>query len=373
MNNIRVLEVNKAYFPHIGGIETVVRQYTEGLGRLPGVSVKVLACRSGAGRTLRRRVNGIDVTFAGSIGTYLSCPVSLPFIGYFRKMAAKSDVVHIHFPFPLADIALLLSGFRGKVIVSWHSDIISQKRLMPLYRPFMRYLLDRADCILAATEGHISGSDVLGRYRHKCRILPYGIRAEQFSGSGDDFLTEKCSVKDSVKLLFTGRLVYYKGIDVLIRAAAKTDGCELFIAGDGILREELEDLAVRCGIGSRVHFLGTLTDDELRRAYADCDIFVLPSVKRSEAFGLVQLEAMASGKPVINTRLRSGVPCVSLHGKTGITVRPGDADMLAAAINRLASDSRLRQELGRRGRERVMEVFDEEKTIQKLRDMISEQ
>lgn len=128
MKKFKLLEVNKAYFPHIGGIETLVRQYSEELGQ-QGVDVKTLVCRSDRGRTITENVNGVKVVRAGSFGTYLSCPLSLSFILKFRKMTKTADAVHIHVPFPLADLALLLSGYKGRVAVSWHSDIVKQKSL----------------------------------------------------------------------------------------------------------------------------------------------------------------------------------------------------------------------------------------------------
>ena len=162
---LRILEVNKAYFPHVGGIETLVEQYSRELGNISSVSVKTLVCCDGRGGTVRERLNGVDLTRAGSLGTYFSCPLSLSFLRLFRKMAAKADVVHIHVPFPLADLALLLSGYKGRVVVSWHSDVVNQKKLLLFYKPLMKYLLRRADCIITATEGHINGSDYLPPFR----------------------------------------------------------------------------------------------------------------------------------------------------------------------------------------------------------------
>ncbi len=367
-----VLEVNKAYYPHIGGIESLVRQYSEELGQF-GAEVRTLVCRDGRGGTLHEHANGVELTRAGSLGTYFSCPVSLSFIALFRKMARSADAVHINVPFPLADAALLLSGYRGKVAVSWHSDVVKQKKLMLLYRPFMMYLLRRADIVFVATPGHIDGSDVLPQFREKCRILPYGIDPEQYLGIiRSPFLTEKLTDKSSVKVFFTGRLVYYKGVDVLLRAFRMTHGCELFIAGEGVLEESLRRYADTHGLSEKVHFLGFLPDDELRQAYADCDIFVLPSVAKSEAFGIVQLEAMVYGKPVINTNLPSGVPYVSVHGETGLTVPPSSPKALAAAINRLAEDRPLREKLGRNAAYRVKRDFNEKDVIKKLYEALSE-
>lgn len=369
---LRILEVNKAYHPHIGGIETLVKQYSEELGTVCGAEVRTLVCRDGRGRTLRENINGVELTRAGSLGTYFKCPLSLSFVRLFRKMAKKADVVHIHLPFPLADAAAMLSGYKGRIVVSWHSDVVKQKKLMLIYKPFMRWLLRRADAVIVATEGHINGSEHLPEYREKCTVVPYGIRPEDYlSIERRPVLTERAADKTAVKVFFTGRLVYYKGVDVLLRAFSKVKGCELFIAGEGDLEPELREYARKRGLDSRVHFLGFLPEEELRQAYADCDIFVLPSVARSEAFGIVQLEAMVYGKPVINTDLPSGVPHVSLDGITGLTVPPSDARALAKAVNTLAADSGLRERYGKAAAERVSSVFNEKEVIKRLYKVLS--
>jgi len=370
---LRILEVNKAYSPHIGGIETLVKQYSEELGKICGAGVKVLVCRDGRGRTVREKINGVSVTRAGSLGTYFKCPLSFSFIRLFRKMAKKADVVHIHLPFPLADVAALLSGYKGRIVVSWHSDVVKQKKLMLVYKPFMRWLLKRADAVIVATEGHVKGSEYLPEFSKKCRVVPYGLWPEDYTSvERKPVLTDRAADKSAVKVFFSGRLVYYKGIDVLLRAFSKTSGCELFISGEGDLEQELKSYAAENGLADRVHFLGFLSEKELRQAYMDCDIFVLPSVARSEAFGIVQIEAMACGKPVINTDLPSGVPYVSLDGKTGITVPPSDEKALAEAINTLVSDKELRESCGRAAAERVSSEFHEKEVIKRLYSVLSE-
>lgn len=364
---LRILEVNKAYFPHIGGIETLIRQYSEELGKLDNVSLKALVCRDGRGKAVREKLNGVDLLRAGSLGTYFSCPLSFSFLHYFRKMSRQADVVHIHVPFPLADAALLLSGYKGKVVVSWHSDIVKQKKLMLFYKPLMRYLLKRADIILTATEGHVKHSLYLNEFSEKCRVLPYGITPDDYLDlPRRSILTESATDKSCVKVFFTGRLVYYKGVDVLLKAFTRVKGCELFIAGTGELEDKLKSFVKAHDMEEKVHFLGFLPDTELRQAYADCDIFVLPSVVPSEAFGIVQLEAMVYGKPVINTALPSGVPYVSLDGQTGITVPPSSPKALARAINQLAADKELRERYGKAAAERVKTDFNEKTILHKL-------
>lgn len=372
---IRVLEVNKAYFPHTGGIETIVKQYSEELGKYKNIEIRTFVCRDGRGKTYSENINGVKLTRSGSLGTYFSCPLSISFLRLFRKMSRNADIVHIHVPFPLADLALLLSGYKGKVIVSWHSDIVKQKKLLILYKPLLKYLLNRADCILVATEGHINGSEFLPEYCYKCKIMPYGLNIEEYLNiERVPFLTEKATNPDCIRIFFTGRLVYYKGVDVLIKAFRKVNyNCELFIAGTGVLERELKEKVREYNISDRVHFLGFLPEEQLKQAYADCDIFILPSVERSEAFGIVQLEAMIYGKPVINTRLPSGVPYVSIHGKTGLTVQPKNYRQLAEAIELLCRNKNIRKQLGESARERVMTKFNEETIIKRLYRILSDE
>lgn len=354
----RILEVNKFYAPHIGGIETIVRQRVQYLAAQPDNEVHVLVCQEqGEGDT--SRIDGAEVIRCGSLGTWRSCPVSGEFFRRFREQAKWADVVEIHTPFPPADLACLLSGSGCRVVVSWHSDVIRQRLLLPAYKPILRRFLQRADVILTATQGHIDGSAFLLEFREKCRVLPYPLDASVYRQTPKRPILHTASPY-SLKVLYVGRLVWYKGVTHLIRAFRQVQGCELFLCGTG----PLEDMLRREAEGLPVHFLGRLTGSELRDAYADCDLFVLPSSERAEAFGIVQQEAMASGKPVINTALPTGVPFVSIHGETGLTVRPRAADALAAAISRLADDPALRRRFGENGRRRVQSAYNPARIMQ---------
>lgn len=361
---LRILQVNKAYYPHIGGIESLVRTYAREIGKRPDAEMQVLVCQE-KGKTSYEVIEGVPVTRAGSIGTYFSCPLSFSFFRYFRKMAKQADVILFHMPFPLGDLACLLSGFKGKVVLAWHSDVVKQKKLLLFYKPILKRFLRRADVIITATQGHIDSSAFLPEFREKCRVIPYGLDPEKYEkAERRPVLTEQLCDKNAVKILFTGRLVYYKGVEVLLRAFARVKGCELFLAGTGALEESLREQAGN--IPQKVHFLGVLSEDALKSAFADCDIFVLPSVANSEAFGIVQLEAMVYGKPVINTALPTGVPFVSIHEKTGLTVPPEDAAALADAIQKLADDPQLRQQYGDAAAERVRKDFLESDVLEKI-------
>jgi rhamnosyl/mannosyltransferase len=377
-NKIRVLQVNKLYYPVTGGIERVVQQLAEGL--CEDTDTKVLVCRR-KGRTIVEQIAGIEVTRASSMGMLSSLPLSVSFLWKFRRMAKDRDIIHIHMPFPLGDLACFLSGYKGRVILWWHSDIVRQKKLMKLYRPLMEWLLRRADCIVVATQGHIDGSKYLKPYQEKCRIIPFGVdlkiekEADRWYEEGR--LLERSEEKpDAVKFLFVGRLVYYKGcrtmIEAFVQAAKGNSRIQLDIVGTGSLEPELKKQTEEMGLTDRIYFHADVSDDELIQYFKECDVFVLPSLQRSEAFGLVQIEAMAFGKPVINTKLPSGVPYVSLHGETGLTVEPGNAAELAEAMQYLAEHPVERCRIGERARARMEEQFRMDKMLKRVLQLYEE-
>ncbi|MEE5993178.1 MAG: glycosyltransferase [Oscillospiraceae bacterium] len=359
---LRILEVNKFYPPHIGGIETLIMQRAEYFSSQPDIEVKVLVCQE-QGKGIQETVKGVSVTRCGSMGTYFSCPLSFAFFRKFREMANWADVIEIHTPFPLGDMACLLSQTQKRVVIAWHSDVIRQKKLLKLYQPLLHGFLKRADAIITATQGHIDGSAFLPEFREKCHVIPYPFDPEPYlKANCSPILTRRLKHSDSVKLLFVGRLVYYKGVEFLLKAFRRVKHCELFLCGTGKLETELRQQAH----GLNVHFLGKLNDKALKSAFSDCDILILPSVENSEAFGIVQQEAMIFGKPVINTALSTGVPFVSIDGKTGITVPPKDVKALAIAIQKLADSPELRKQYGDNAKKRILQEYDYKKRMQEM-------
>lgn len=364
MDKLSILQVNKLYAPWVGGVERVVQDVAEGLREQ--TEMQVLVCQpKGKGQT--DIVHGVRVTRASSLGTFFSMPVSLSFFRLLRMMSKGKDIVQFHMPFPLADLAYFFSGYKGKIVLWWHADIVRQKKLMWVYKPMMRRFLKRADCILVATQGHIDSSAYLGPYREKCKIIPYGLDVKAYQTNIAPY--SPLSQAKGKRILFIGRLVYYKGAGVLLHAFAKVRGAELFLVGDGPLREELQAFVQETGLQQRVHFLGKLPDEEVKACLRDCDFLAFPSVANSEGFGLVQLEAMSFGKPVINTSLPTGVPHVSLHEVTGLTVPPEDEQALAKAMQRMVDDDAMRMQMGRCAKERVETEFDLHKTLQRLLDL----
>lgn len=355
---IKMLHAAKWYNPVVGGIETVAEAITGAVKDIYDMSI--LVCSEHRDRELGLTLDGTEIYRAKTPGKLFSMPLSSDYVSAFRKMAKDADIIQLHAPFPLSDFALFLSGKgkKAKKAVWWHSDVVKQKKLMYFYKPLMTWMLKRTDKIFVASEAIIAQSKYIGKFKDKIEVIPFGISIENYErGEKTPILTEKLNDKGNLKLLFVGRLVSYKGVSVLLDAMEKTSGVELFIIGSGDLEEDLGKQTEKLGINEKVHFLGTVETDDLKSAFNDCDIFVLPSVTRAECFGLVQLEAMVYGKPVINTSLPTAVPEVSLDGVSGITVEPGNVDALAEAINKLVSDKAFREECGRAAKKRCQEHY----------------
>lgn len=366
MRKIKVLQVNKLYYPVTGGIEKVVQQISKGLNNK--YDMKVLVCQE-KGKSAIDIIDGVKIFRAGSLGKLFSMPISISFFFQFFKLSKHQDIIQFHYPFPLGDIACLLSGYKGKVVVWWHSDVVRQKKIMKLYRPIMERFLRRADVIIVATEGHIIGSDYLPRYREKCVIIPYGVD-ESVIENGNKYVRKKLEISQSkINFLFVGRLVYYKGCKVLLEAFSQVENANLTIIGSGELENELKAMSIELGITNKVKFLGQVDEKKLKQAFEECDIFVLPSIEKSEAFGLVQIEAMAYGKPVINTNLSSGVPYVSIDGLTGITVPPHNVEALRDAMKWMIIHKDERIQMGKKARERVKQYFLMENMLNKVMEV----
>lgn len=358
---MRLLQLNKYYPPYRGGIETTVRTITELLQ--DRAIIEVLTCNE---RNISEKEvnNKATIYKCGRLLRVGPMPVSISYLFKLRKVCKSADVVLLHMPFPWGDFALWLSGYKGKVALWWHSDIVRQKRLLHVYKPLLKWTLNRADVIFAATQGHISGSSFLKPYQEKCKIVPFGVK-EDLLLDGEKHLVKQHD--GPVRFLFVGRMVYYKGCEILVRAFANMTekNCYLTMVGAKTeLSDYCEKIASELGIEKRICFTGDVPDMDVQRYFADSDVFVLPSIYKSEAFALVQLEAMAYGIPVINTNLPSGVPWVSIDGETGITVEPMDISGLSEAMDTLARDPVLRQRYGLAGRERVERYF----TMKRMKD-----
>lgn len=352
--------VNKKYPPWIGGIEKVVRDISYTLK--DKIDIEVLVT-SDTKKRIEDQYEGVKVIREPALFTLGNTPVSFKMISALKKTDA--DIIHFHHPYPWGDIAYLTAGPKAKTLVTYQSDIIKQKYLLKLYRPFMIRFLSKMDRIVAASPQMIEYSSVLKKFQSKCEVIPNGIDISIFDDQNIDPVNVS-KIKDKYGpriILFIGRLIYYKGIEYLIEAMQTVDA-NLVIIGSGPLKNQMSELCRKLGLSKRVFFLENISDEELPQFYHASEMFVLPSIERTEAFGLVQVEAMASGKPVVCTNLKSGVPFVNKDGETGFVVPPKSSNALAEAINKLLGDNELREKFGAAGRKRATENF----TINKMAD-----
>lgn len=366
---MRSLQLTKFYPPINGGIETAVRDIADGLTARRW-QVEIL-CANVRGET-EVETGRVPITRVSSWGQVASMSVTPSLIPWLRRRQREQDIVHVHLPNPMANLALWLTRPRAKLVVHWHSDIVKQKNLLKLYAPLQNWLLRRADAIIATSPPYAETSPWLQQYRQKVHFVPLCVQDAGVQGDPDlrrDRAGALRARHPGKKIVFAlGRMTYYKGFDVLIKAAASLgDDTVVLIGGGGESLGTLRDKVAAAGLSNRVHLLGRVNDAELPAYYEAADVFCLPSLMRSEAFGLVMLEAMSFGRPVVATNIvGSGVPWVNVHGETGLNAEPGDVASLAAALRRLLDDPALARRLGDGGRRRYEGHF----TVEKMTDAL---
>ncbi|ACX95350.1 glycosyltransferase [Halothiobacillus neapolitanus] len=363
---IRVLHFGKFAFERAGGIE----RHVEVLARAQaaqGADVIVLAYTLDADAN-SRRVDGVQIEPVFVRARFSSQPLALGLILRARQLAREKpfDIVHQHWPDPFAHLVASLIPGSPAWVVSWHSDIVKQRFLGPIYRALAPIFFCKPDAVIGATKTHMASAqiDIFADTAHR-HVIPYGIDPAPFELAP--------SVSNSVAALRTryagrpivfalGRHVYYKGFDVLIRAMSRVPAV-LLLGGGGPLTPELTQLAERLSTESagQVVFVGSIPDAELPVYYHACDIFCLPSVATTEAFGIVQTEAMLCGKPIVNTNLGTGVNEVAPQGVCALTVQPEDDEALAQALNLLIESPEYAQALGDVGRERALDHYNVER------------
>ncbi|HEX6289072.1 MAG TPA: glycosyltransferase [Herpetosiphonaceae bacterium] len=367
---LRIVQIYKDYDPVVGGIENHVKVLAEGLAAR-GHTVSVLVTNTGRGTVVEQR-QGVQVVKAGRIWKAASTPLSIELVRYARTLQA--DLVNLHMPYPPGDLAAHAIK-DAPLVVTYHSDIVRQRKLLRLYRPLLEWTLRRSKRIIATSEPYVQSSPFLRRYAAKCRIVPLSVDAARFADvaeAGVAALRRRYtrSAGDCL-ILSVGVLRYYKGLHILLDALTQLDAT-LLIVGAGPEEQRLRDLAQAFGIARRVHFAGHVPDADLPTYYRAADVFVLASHLRAEAFGIVQLEAMAAGCPVVSTDLGTGTSVVNQHGVSGFVVPPGDPLPLATALRVLLANPELRRRLGAQAQRRVADHFTHAHMIDRTLEVYEE-
>ncbi|HEY1851730.1 MAG TPA: glycosyltransferase [Candidatus Binataceae bacterium] len=365
-SSMRVLHLGKFYPPFRGGIESHLQALCRELTK--SITVNVIVANETA-RLLASEIDQVKVRRLPRLFNLGASPVCPTMPGEIRN--TRADIIHLHLPNPLAALAYLASGHPGRLVITWHSDIVRQQTMARMLGPLDNAILRRASALIASSPNYVDSSAILSRNRDLCRVIPFGIDANSFRPRDVEIAAKIRRRYGPRIVLAVGRMVYYKGFEYLVQAMASVNG-HLLLVGEGPLQAKLERQAFEAGVRDRITFLGRVSQDEVIGYYHAADVFVMPSIARSEAFGIAQLEAMACGKPVVNTRLLSGVPFVSLDGVTGTTVTPADSGELASAINRLLDDSGLREKYGAAAARRAREEFSIETMVDRTLELYRE-
>ena len=364
---MKVLQLGK-FDGDVGGIERYLRALLRGMPAEVAVVNLVANDRGVTDEHLHHGYRTVRVANHGTVSSVALAP-AMPAVARRLHRQHHFDVVHLHFPDPLGHLTAMALPRSVRRVISWHSDIVKQKWALALYSPFLESFVRNADALIGATPQHFSASTQIpaGKSTQVREVIPYGFDptacapSDESRRKRDQILSEH---RDRLLIFAVGRHVYYKGFDVLIRAMQAVDA-DLLIGGRGPLTGSLMQLAADLGVSDKVKFAGFIPDPLLVAYYEACDVFCMPSVERAEQFGLVQLEAMHCGKPVVATRLGTGVEYVTLDGETGMLVSPKDWEALVNALRTLLDDSALRARLGAAGRRRVHEVFSVEQMVRK--------
>lgn len=369
---MKILHVGKYFPPYSGGMETYLRDLMAGLAKrkIDNSALVHQSDISFSSRNEQYSANDqiLPVTRAAVWARLLFTPISPSFPWLLQRAIKeqKPDVLHLHLPNVSAFWALLLPGARDiPWVVQWQSDVLASRHSLglrlfyALYRPFERAILKKSAVIISSSPPYLDSSAPLATFRDKCTTVPLGLDPANLSYlNGADEAASDLSDNAPLQVLAIGRLTYYKGFEYLIRAAARVDNLHIHLVGRGDQEAALKTLAAELSLEHKVFFHGHLPESEVARQYANSDCVCLPSIERSEAFGLVLLEAMYCGKPTVASDVPgSGMGWIVEHGVTGLKVAPENTEDLANALRYMERHRDKIAYLGSNGRDKFDRQF----------------
>ncbi len=376
--HLRILHLGKYFPPVRGGIENFLFDLARAQARAGDIPLVLAHHEKPFKSSIMETSAPLRVYRTATVGTLLYAPIAPEYPFTLNRILKQFNphVIHAHLP-NTSVFWLLLLARRRPVVVHWHSDVVASsidRRLAMayrFYRPFERRLLDLASAIIPTSQPYLRSSIALRNFAHKCTVIPLGLDPSRLYSPGEQELRRLRSSYPGQSLIASaGRFAYYKGFNFLIDAAKDLTGTTLVIAGDGKLRPSMAERTSNLGLSERVYLPGEIEDKELHTLMAACDIFCLPSVERTEAFGLTILEAMAFARPIISTAIEgSGAGWVNENEKTGLVVPPGDSSALESAIHSLMSSPDRRIRMGQNARERFLSQFHIDRIAQKVQEL----
>lgn len=361
-----IVHFGKYYFPDAGGIESVTVSLAKGAA-VAGHHVSVV-CFEKTSTEKKEIIDGVHVTRAAIAKLLASQPLGFNYFYQCLSAAKSADIIHLHAPNMLGALCALFIPRKSRLLVHWHSDVINKGFLGKLLRPLESALLRRANKIIATSQVYADASETLAPFKRKITVVPIGVPDAKHQGSDSELPpTLEKKIGNKKIILAVGRLVPYKGFEVLIQAAQQlTKDSVIVIVGGGPLQEELQQAVELGGVNNCVFLAGRLSDAALHALFERATIYCLPSTYRAEAFGVVLLEAMAYGLPIVASNIPgSAVPWVNQHGLTGFNIPVGDANALADACNRILASEELRTRLSQGARKRFLSEFTEDISVKR--------
>ena len=369
VTGVRIAQVSPWFSPHFGGVESHVRSLSRELARR-GHEVTVVTSQHDRTLSAEETVDGFRVIRVRPRFIFMQTPITPRMRGSLRALSA--DVVHAHSPPPLAShYAGAVASERGiPYVVTYHCDVELPSAFGSVVESIYRRSLGadtlrNANQVIVTTRTYAATSRAIWRYNPS--VIPNAVDHRRFRPDVDgSAVRSKLRIPPEVPIvLLVGRIVPHKGVEHFVEAARYVPDAWFLVAGGGSSLDAMKRLALSMGVADRVRFLGRISDDRLPEVYAACDVFVLPSVSRLEAFGIVALEAMSTGKPVIVADI-PGVREIIEDGRDGLLTDPVNPRDLAEKIRRLLSEPKARQTMGARGREKVLESFSIERVTDRI-------
>jgi rhamnosyl/mannosyltransferase len=369
---VQVSHLSKFYKPYSGGLESVVADIADGTKNF---DVAVFAADPD-NLEKYEMINQVKIIRSKEYLNVASTSIAPGYILDVIK-GCHNSIIHVHLPNPMANIALLFAMLCGrdltKIVIHWHSDIIKQQGLLKLYQPLQTWLLNKAKKIIVTSQNYLDSSEPLQPFLNKCEVIPIGIDSIESKVNPTMVEDIKTKYKDKKIIFSLGRHIYYKGFEYLIEAARNVENAVFLIGGKGPDTKYYSQKIREYGLENKVFLIGRVEDDELPSYYAAADVFAFPSIEKSEAFGVVQLEAMSVGVPIVATNIQgSGVPWVNKHMESGLVCKPKSATEFAKALNKVLTDVELHQKLSDGAKQRYRAFFTKEKMINKMQTIYKE-
>lgn len=363
---MRILHIGKFYPPFFGGVEKVNFDLVERLNQKSGCEVDELCFAHEVDYVETFIPNGYRLFRVPIWFVTFSTPLPKGFVRTFFRIRKDYDIIHVHVPNPIASLVSLFAPKKAKIIIHWHSDIIKQKNLLKVFRPIQTVFLKRADAIIATSQKYVDASRWLKPFISKVVVVPIGLDPLEMVYNQDDVYSIRKQYEGKKLLLCIGRLTLYKGHKNLIEAVKKlNDNVVLLIGGVGEMEEELKHSVAQLNLEDRVKFIGRIPKEQIYAYYKAADVFCLPSVTKAEAFGVVLLESLAMGTPIVTCNIEgSGVPWVNKDGETGYNVPVNDPDALADKLRLILQNEELRKNMSMNCVKRFKKLFTLDKMVE---------